>query len=117
MINMGTQGQVKEEDQVRALHLFVDELNVKMAKLLFMALYKSWPSTDHVFPLHIHMWLVLEIDLVLNLKGRKNIEKLHTCQNTWNQTKLTFIKTWEIELLDSRSGLLGLLLIDAVMAI
>jgi len=31
--------------------------------------------------------------------------------------KLTFIKTWEIELLDSRSGLLGMSLRDAMMSI
>jgi len=96
MINMGTQGQVKEEDQVQALHLFANELNVKMAKPLLMTLYESWLSADHIFPLHICMQLVPEIDSVLNLKGRKNIEKLCTCQNTWNCTKLTFIKTWEM---------------------
>jgi len=88
-----------------------------MAKLLLMSLYTSQLSNDHVFPLHIQMWLVLEIDLVLNLKGRKNIEKFCTCQNTWYHTKLTFIKTWEIDILDSRSRILGLLLPDAMMSI
>jgi len=39
MINMGTQGQVKETDQVCALHLYVDELDAKMAKPLLSALY------------------------------------------------------------------------------
>jgi len=41
MISMGTQGQVKEEDQVQALHLFVDELDAQMAKPLLTALYPS----------------------------------------------------------------------------
>ncbi len=108
MVNMGTQGQVKEVDQVRALHLYVNELDVRMAKPLLLALYPSRPSDDHTFPLHICMRLVPEIDSVLNLKGRKNVDKLRACQNNWNRTKLTFIKTWEIELLDSHSGLLGL---------
>jgi len=63
------------------------------------------------------MRLVLEIDSVLNLKGRKNVDKLRACQNNWNQTKLTFIKTWEIKLLDSQSGLLGLSLRDVMMSI
>jgi len=117
MINMGTQGQVKEADQVRALHLYVDELDVRMAKPLLSALYPSHPEEDHTFPLHIRMRLVPEIDSVLNIKGRKNVDKLRACQNNWNRTKLTYIKTWEIELLDSRSGLLGLSLRDAMMAI
>jgi len=80
-------------------------------------LYPSHPADDHTFPLHIRMRLVLEIDSVLNLKGRKNVDKLRACQNNWNRTKLTYIKTWEIELLDSRSGLLGLSLRDAMMDI
>jgi len=117
MINMGTQGQVKEVDQVRALHLYVDELDVRMAKPLLSALYPSRPSDDHTFPLHIPMRLVPEINSVLNLKGCKNVDKLHACQNNWNQMKLTYIKTWEIELLDSHSGLLSLLLRDAMMSI
>jgi len=117
MINMGTQGQVKESDQVRALHIYVDEMDVRMAKPLLSALYPSRPGDDHTFPLHIRMRLVPEMDSVLNLKGRKNVDKLQACQNNWTRTKLTFIKTWEIELLDNRSGLLGLSLRDAMMAI
>jgi len=117
MINMGIQGQVKESDQVRALHLYVNALDAHMAKPLLLALYPSQPSDDHKFPLHIWMHLVPEIDSVLNLKGRKNVDKLRACQNNWNQTKLTFIKTWEIELLDSHSRLLGMSLRDAMMSI
>jgi len=52
MINMGTQGVVKLEDQVCALHIYVNKLDAMMAKLLFMALYESWPSVNHMFPLH-----------------------------------------------------------------
>jgi len=117
MINMGTQGQVKELDQVQALHLYVDKLDVCMVKPLLSNLYPSRPCDDHTFPLHIRMRLVPEIDLVLNLKGQKNVDKLRACQNNWNRTKLTYIKTWEIELLDSHSGLLGMSLQDAMMSI
>jgi len=87
MINMGTQGAVKLEDQVGSLHNYVYELDVEMAKPLLMAMYESWPSVDHVFPLHVQMQLVPEINLVLNTKGQKNVIKLCTCQNTWNKTK------------------------------
>jgi len=51
MIILGTQGQVKPEDQVWALHIYVDKLDITMAKPLLMALYESRPSVDHVFPL------------------------------------------------------------------
>jgi len=88
-----------------------------MAKPLLSALYPSRPPDDHKFLLHIRMRLVPEIDSVLSLKGRKNVNKLQACQNNWNRTKLTFIKTWEIELLDSCSGLLGMSLRDAMMSI
>jgi len=63
MINMGTQGPMKPEDQVHALHIYVDELDLTMAKPLLMALYESCPSADHVFPLYMQMWLVPEINL------------------------------------------------------
>jgi len=71
MIKMGMQGAVKPEDQVCALHIYVDELDTKMAKPLLMDLYNRWPSADHLFPLHVCMHLILEIDLVLNTKGQK----------------------------------------------
>jgi len=75
MINMGTQGKVKEEDQVQVLHLFIDELNIEMAKPLLMALYESHPSADHVFPLHIQMQLVPEIDTVFEYQRKEK----HLC--------------------------------------
>jgi len=71
MINMGMQGQVKEKDKVCALHLYINMLNVEMAKPLLMGLYKSHPSLDHVFPLHVCMQFVPEIDSILNIKGQK----------------------------------------------
>jgi len=46
------------------------------------------------------MQLVLEIDTILNTKGRANADQLRVCQNTWLAEKLAYIKTWEIELLD-----------------
>jgi len=63
-----------------------------MAKPLLMDLYESCPSLDHVCPLHVWMQLVPDIDSILNIKGQKNVEKLHACQKTWNKTKLMYIK-------------------------
>jgi len=71
MINMGMQGAIKLVDQVQTLHVFVNELDVAMAQPLLMALFTSQLENDHVFPLHIHMRFVPEIDAVLNMKGGK----------------------------------------------
>jgi len=38
------------------------------------------------------MRLVLELDAVLNTKGRQNVDKLQACQNTWTSGKLIQIK-------------------------
>jgi len=116
-INIGSQGPIPKDQQVKALRIYVDELNVNMAKPLLMALYASKTSTNHPFPLHIRMRLVPELDSVLNTKDRQNVDKLQACQNTWLSRKLVQIKTWEIELLDDKSELLGLSLHDAMMTI
>ncbi len=100
MISMGAQGSVPKEQQVKALHLYIDVLDVNLAKPQLMALYTSKPSPGHIFPLQIRMRLILEIDTILNTKGRANAEPLRACQNTWLAEKLACIKTWEIELLD-----------------
>jgi len=71
MINMGIQGVIKLEDQVCTFHVFVNKLDLSMAKPLLMAVFASCPSIDHIFPLHVQMRLVPEIDLVLNTKGQK----------------------------------------------
>jgi len=47
MICHGSQGAVPKEQQVKALHVLVDELDVPMAKLLIMALYTNNPAVDH----------------------------------------------------------------------
>jgi len=117
MISLGIQGQVKLEDQVHALHINVDKMDVAMAKPLLMEMYPSQPSEMHKFPLHIHLQLVLELDMVLNIKSCKNIDKLQACQNTWSSSKLVFIKTWEIELLDSQNMHLFMSLRDVMMTI
>jgi len=65
-----------------------------------MALYTSKLAPSHIFLLQIRMWLVPEIDTILNTKGRANTDRLRACQNTWLAEKLAYIKTWEIELLD-----------------
>jgi len=62
--------------QVKALHIYIDELDVNMAKPLLTAIYASKTNQDHKFPLHICMHLVPELDAVLNTKGRANVEKL-----------------------------------------
>jgi len=73
MINMRMQGQMKEEDQVHALHIYIDKLDIKMAKPLLMELYERHPSLDHIFPLHVCMQLVPEINSILNIKGQKYV--------------------------------------------
>ncbi len=115
MISHGSQGSIPKDQQVKALHVLVDKLDVNMAKPLLTALYTSKPQTNHQFPLHIRMRLVPEIDAVLNTKGRQNVEKLRSCQKTWLSGKLVQIKTWEIELLDDKSNILGMTLRDAMM--
>jgi len=101
MISQGSQGAIPKNLQVLVL---VDKLDVPMAKPLLTAhLYTSKLSQDHQFPLHVCMWLVLEMDAILNTKGQQNVDKLCTCQNTWLLGKLVQIKTWEIELLDDEN--------------
>jgi len=110
-----SQGVIPKEQQVKALHVLVDELDVPMSKLLITALYTNNPTADHQFPLHIRMRLVPNMDAVLSTKGRQNIDKLQACQNTWLSGKLVQIKTWEIELLDNESKELGMMLCNAMM--
>jgi len=90
---MGAQGSVPKEQQVKALHLYVDALDVALAKPQVMTLYTSKPAHGHIFPLQIQMRLVPEIDTILNTKGRANADQLRACQNTWLAEKLTYIKT------------------------
>jgi len=116
-INIGLQGPILADQQVKALHVYVNELNVQMAKPLLMTLYASRTTPGHKFPLNVWMYLVPELDTVLNNKGRKNVDKLCTCQNTWLSGKLSMIKTWEIELLDDLDKDLKMSLHDAMMEI
>jgi len=115
MISHGSQGAIPKNQQVKALHVLVDELDVPMAKPLILALYTSKPGVGHQFPLHIHMCIVPEMDSVLNTKGHQNVDKLRACQNTWLSGKLIQIKMWEIELLNDESNDLGMTLRDAMM--
>jgi len=66
MILFGTQGKMAKENQVQALHIYVDKLDVAAAKPRLMRLYAGNGSMDHCFPLHTQMHLVLEIESVLN---------------------------------------------------
>jgi len=117
MIGMGAQGSIPKDQQVKALHILVDELDMPRAKPLLMGLYSNKLEAGHTFPLGIRMRLVPEIETVLNMKGRANVERLRACQNTWNTSKLAYIKTWEIELLDHYNGDLKLSLRGAMMTI
>ena len=117
MILLGTQGTVPENKKIKALHVYVDELDVPMAKPLLMRLYASKTEEGHAFPLGIRMRLVPEIDTILNTKGRKNAEKLRACQNAWVTLKYTVIKTWEFELLDHFHAGANLSLREAIMSI
>jgi len=74
---------IPKDQQMKALHVYVDELDINMAKPLLIALYASKTLTVHKFPLHIWMHLVPELDAVLNTKGHQIVEKLCVCQNTW----------------------------------
>jgi len=101
--------------RVPRIHVYVDELDINMAKPLLTALYASKTAASHIFPLHIQMHLVPELDAVLNTKGQASVDKLRACQNTWTSGKLITIKTWEIELLDDESEDLGTTLREAMM--
>jgi len=76
MISMGVQGSIPKEQQVKALHLYVDELDAALAKPRLMEVYTSNPAPSHTFPLHICMQLVPKIDTILNTKGRANADWL-----------------------------------------
>jgi len=80
MISMGAQGSIPKEQQVKALHLYVNKLDIALAKPQLMEVYISKPAPGHTFPLHIWMWLVPEIDTILNMKGQANTEWLRACQ-------------------------------------
>jgi len=69
MISHGSQGAILKNQQVKALHILVNELDVPMAKPLILALYTSKPGADHKFLLHIWMHIILEMDTILNTKG------------------------------------------------
>ncbi len=117
MILLGTQGSVLENKKIKALHVYVDELDVSMAKPLLMWLYGSKTAEGHEFPLGICMHIVPEINTILNTKGRKNADKLQACQNAWVTLKYTIIKTSEFELLDHFHVGVNLSLRDTIMSI
>jgi len=82
MITLGTQGKIPKENQVQALHVYVDKLDVTAAKPRLLEIYAGNASTKHNFPLHIRMHLIPKIDSILNTQGHRKIDKLHTCQAT-----------------------------------
>jgi len=72
MISLGTQGKITKENQVRTLHIY----DVNAAKSCLLAVYVGNAGTNHIFPPHIRMRLVPEINSVLNTQGRCKIDKL-----------------------------------------
>jgi len=117
MITLGTQGKIPKENQVRALHVYVDKLDVNTAKPRLLEVYTGNASTKHTFPLHIRMCLVPEIDSIINTQGRRKIDKLRACQASWITSKLVTLKTWEIELLDNTNKYMGVSLRDTMMSL
>jgi len=71
MVYLGMQGKIANKNQVQALHVYVNKLDVQEAKSQLMALYAGNASINHRFPLHICMCLVPEIDSVLNTHGHQ----------------------------------------------
>jgi len=68
-ISIGSQGKIPEAQQVQALHVLVDKLDVNMAEPLLTTLYASKMAVNHQFPLHTWMRLEPGLDAVLNTKG------------------------------------------------
>jgi len=64
MILLGMQGSIPDDQKIKALHVYVDKLDVLMAKPLLMQLYASKTVEGHEFPLGIHMQLVPEIGTI-----------------------------------------------------
>jgi len=79
----------------------MDKMDVPMAKPLLMALDASKTAADHKFPLpHLCMQLVPEEDVYSTPKVQEILTNYGHAKNTWTTSKLVYIKTWEIELLD-----------------
>jgi len=116
-ISLGTQGSIPQNQQVKALHVYMDILDAPAAKPLPTNVYDSKVTPDHAYPLHVWMRIVLEMDTILNTKGQKNANKICVCQATQLALKTTIIKTWEIELLDNFHPILLSSLQDAMMQI
>jgi len=115
MINMGTQGVVKLEDQVCALHIYVNKLDAMMGQTVVYGLvWKLAKCQPHVYT----AWLNVA-GSVDGLGAQQ--QRMGKCQQVMclpeHMDRNWCIKTWEIELLDSQSGLLGMSLLDALMPI
>jgi len=76
MISLAMQGKIPKENQVQVLHVYVNKMDMVVAKPQLMDLYEGNARIRHVFPLHICMWLVPEIDSVLNMQEWKNQQTL-----------------------------------------
>jgi len=81
MISLGMQGPVKSEDQVKALHIYVDKMDVPWQKLLLMALYESHSSNDNISLSMFECGWCQKMAQSLNTIGWKNVDNLHAYQN------------------------------------
>jgi len=52
---IGTQDKTSKENQVHALHVYVDKLDAMITKPKLMKVYAGNTGIDHQFPLHVCM--------------------------------------------------------------
>ncbi len=50
MISLGTQGKIAKENQVCALHIYVNEIDVNAAKPCLLMVYAGNTGANHIFP-------------------------------------------------------------------
>jgi hypothetical protein len=98
VIPMGKQGQIKAEDQVRALHIECATEQFQVAKAILSEIYFA----DAVgFPGRLKLWLVPDIYRVANPATRAKVLHLHARQATF-LSKVLSMTSYEIALLDHR---------------
>ncbi len=61
-----------KENQVRALHVYVDKMDANMVKTTPPTSIHCNVGNDHCFLLHIRMHLVPKIDTVLNTEQKES---------------------------------------------
>jgi len=78
MISMGTQGKMKPEDQIKALNIYVNKLDISMAKPLLVELYPS-KLTETIIS-HWNLHAIGSRKLILcSPKRQENVENCCVC--------------------------------------